>query len=46
MIARITIALAIVLGMASASFAAPKSSLPKNGDALYFKYATGSDAND
>ena len=43
---KIAIAIAVILGMASASLASPKSSLPKNGDPLYFKYATGSDAND
>ena len=46
MTTKIVLAVAIILGMASASFASPKSSLPKNGEALYFKYASGSDSND
>ena len=41
MTTKIALAVAVVLGMVSASLAAPKSSLPKNGEPLYFKYATG-----
>ncbi len=46
MTTKIALAVAIIFSMASASLASPKSSLPKHGDALYFKYATGSDSND
>jgi len=44
MTARIAIALAIVFGLTSASFAVYKSDLPKNGEPLYFKYATGAES--
>jgi hypothetical protein len=41
MTSKIVLAVAIVFSMASASFAGYKSDLPRKGEPLYFKYATG-----
>jgi hypothetical protein len=42
MTTKITLAVAIVLSLVSASFAGYVSDPPKKGEPLYFKYATGS----